>query len=84
MNTTITSITASATGALEICLSKRPIDPYNDSEAARGNHRLTVDPDSSVEILTELNAALAEMGVAAVLNSDWQRVRSIASVVRAS
>ena len=79
MNTTIASITALDSGAMEIQLRKRPIDPYDEAEAVRGFHRRVIDAGDSVEILEDLNASLAEMGVAPVADDDWQRVRDIAA-----
>ena len=79
MTSTIQRISLTSTGHIEVELRKQPLSLESITEDSVGTHRLTIEPGGSVDVLSDLNLALAGMGIAPVTDDDWQRVRDIAA-----
>lgn len=64
-------------GLVEIRLKKAPINQLNDSDDARGFHRLALEPGADTSAaLGLLDAALASIGVLPVDSGSWARVEA--------
>lgn len=76
MNTTIESITILSNGVVIASLKKRPIDPYSEEPAVRGEHRLSYCPgdDVSAAAMEAANTSLAGIGVLPIDAESWSRL----------
>lgn len=77
-NTTVESTTVVRNGIIELKLKKLPIDPYNENEDVRGWHRCTLEPGTNLgAAYIGINESLAGIGVAPILQSDWETVSTL-------
>lgn len=79
MYTTIESLTILSNGVVIASLKKRPIDPYSEEPAVRGEHRLSYCPgdDVSAAAMEAANTSLAGIGVLPIDAESWARLTAL-------